>query len=313
MTQLTADWWASARTFHHSAFPADRVAVEREASISVCLPARNEAATIGPILNELMPLLDAGVIDQVVVADDSEDGTGDIARALGAEVHVQSELCPSLGPVQGKGDAMWRALSVLRGDVVCYLDADSRSFGPHYATALAGVVACPGPVVFAKGFYERPFETAAGDVERHGGGRVTELCARPLLQNLYPQLSAVRQPLAGEVAARRDLLESFAFLCGYSVDVALVIDAWRAVGLAGMAQVDLDVRQNRHRPISELGPMAVAVAGAILQRVREEGRLSELPTGRFTPGGGTIDTNLILERPPMASFGLSSEMLADLG
>jgi glucosyl-3-phosphoglycerate synthase len=260
------------------------VAVEREASISVCLPARNEAATIGPILEDLLPLIDRGAIDQVVVVDDSEDGTADIARAAGAEVYDQSELCGEFGRVQGKGDAMWRALSVLEGDVVCYLDADSRQFGPHYATALAGAVACPGPVAFAKGFYRRPWDGGTDEVQPVGGGRVTELCARPLLKALVPQLADVRQPLAGEVAARRDLLEGLPFLCGYSVDIALLIDAWRALGLDGMAQVDLDVRQNRHRPLEELGPMADAVLSAVLHRLG-------MPTG--------VD---LIERPPMREF-----------
>ena len=275
--------WEEQRTFHHSAFPPDRVAVEREYSISVCLPARDEATTIGPILDELLPLIDAGVVDQVVVVDDSTDGTAELARAIGAEVHDQSSLCADLGPVQGKGDAMWRALSILHGDVICYLDADSRQFGPHYATALAGAVACPGPVAFAKGFYRRPWDGGTDEVQPVGGGRVTELCARPMLKVMLPELAGFRQPLAGEVAARRDLLLQLPFLCGYSVDVALLIDAWRHVGLHGMAQVDLDVRQNRHRPLAELGPMADAVLAGMLHR---------LGLGDVAP----------LERPPMAEF-----------
>lgn len=308
MTTLTRNDWERDRTFHHSAFPIERVAVERDASISVCLPARDEAATIGTILDDLMPLVGAGVVDQVVVVDDSDDGTADIARDHGAEVHSQSELCAGLGPVQGKGDAMWRALSVLWGDVVCFLDADSRSFGPHYATALAGVVASPGPVSFAKGFYRRPFESGDGlTTEPHGGGRVTELCARPLLGELYPDLTGFRQPLAGEIAARRELLTSIPFLCGYSVDVALLIDVWSLVGLGGMAQVDLDVRQNRHRPMSDLGPMAAAVAGAILERARGEGRLRD--GSRRPSSADTFPRLPILERPPMREWMRESEIL----
>jgi glucosyl-3-phosphoglycerate synthase len=285
MKQLTACLWDQERTYHHSTFQPERIAAERELSISVCLPARNEAATIGAILEDLMPLLDADVVDQVVVVDDSTDGTADIARSLGAELYVQSDLMARFGPVQGKGDAMWRALSILRGDVVCFLDADSRQFGPHYATALAGLVACDRSVAFAKSFYRRPFDAGA-IVHDHGGGRVTELTARPLLAAFYPELSRVRQPLAGEIAARRELLMELPFLCGYSVDVALLIDAWHAVGLAGMAQVDLDVRQNRHRPLHELGPMAAAVLGGVLHTARVDG-LIDVPCD-------------VVERPPMA-------------
>jgi hypothetical protein len=188
--------WARRRTYHHSRFPPGRVAAEREATVSVCLPARNEAATIGPILDCLMPLVEHDVVDQVVVVDDSTDGTGDIARACGAEVYDQSALCGHLGPVQGKGDAMWRALSVLHGDVVCYLDADSERFGAHFAAALAGVVAIPGPVTFAKAFYRRPFKLDDAAERPTGGGRVTELTARPLLKAFFPDLgeSASRWP-----------------------------------------------------------------------------------------------------------------------
>ena len=281
--------WALGRTYHHTRFPIARVAAEREATVSVCLPARNEAPTIGPILECLMPLVDQDVVDQVVVVDDSTDGTGDIARACGAEVHDQSSLCGHLGPVQGKGDAMWRALSVLHGDVVVYLDADSERFGAHFAAALAGVVAIPGPVTFAKAFYRRPFKVDDAAEQPTGGGRVTELCARPLLRAFFPELAEVRQPLAGEIAVRRDLLERLAFPCGYAVDIALLIDAWAEIGLEGLAQVDLDVRQNRHRPLEELGPMAEAVLCAVTDRLQRDGRL--LPGAAHQPWP---------ERPPMA-------------
>jgi glucosyl-3-phosphoglycerate synthase len=287
---LAAERWSRRRTVHHALLPPDRVARERRASVSVCLPARDEQDTIGPILADLMPLLGLGVVDEVVVLDESEDATGDIARRMGATVHRQSALCPELGPVQGKGDAMWRALTVLRGDVVCYLDADSEQFGAHYATALAGIVALRGPVRFAKGFYRRPFRTAAAVLPR-GGGRVTEMTARPLLRAFYPELCGFLQPLAGEIAAERKLLASLPFLCGYAVDVALLIDAYRALGLAGMAQVDLDVRQNRHRSLEELGPMAHAVLGGVLSRLRAEGRLPA--------GSGALE---VVERPPMAAY-----------
>ena len=264
--------------------------------MSVCLPARNEAATIGPIVDCLMPLVEGGVVDQVVVVDDSTDGTGDLARAAGAEVHDQSSLCGHLGPVQGKGDAMWRALTVLHGDVVCYLDADSERFGAHFAAALAGVVAIPGPVAFAKAFYRRPFRLDDASELPTGGGRVTELTARPLLRAFFPELAEIRQPLAGEVAARRDLLEQLPFPCGYAVDIGMLIDAWGLVGLDGLAQVDLDVRQNRHRPLEELGPMAEAVLCAVTDRLQRDGRLDPAGAGLPWP-----------ERPPYAAAEMTPE------
>jgi glucosyl-3-phosphoglycerate synthase len=184
---------------------------------------------------------------------------------------------------------------VLHGDVVCYLDADSERFGAHFAAALAGVVAIPGPVTFAKAFYRRPFRLDDASEQPTGGGRVTELTARPLLKAFFPELAEVRQPLAGEMAARRDLLERLAFPCGYAVDIGLLIDAWREIGLEGMAQVDLDVRQNRHRPLEELGPMAEAVLCAVTDRLQRDGRLLAGAGGAPWP-----------ERPPMASGDLAA-------
>ncbi len=219
---------------HHRQFTAAKLAAGRDQSVSVCLPARDEAATIGPIVDALMPLVERGAIDQVVVVDESSDGTGDIARARGAEVHRQSSLMPAFGPVQGKGDAMWRALSVLRGDVVCYLDADSADLGPHFALGLVGpLVVGARRASFVKGHYRRPLRLG-GTTLPSGGGRVTELLARPLLQRFYPELGGVLQPLAGEVAARRDLLERLPFATGYAVDIGLLVDAWRQVGTEGV-------------------------------------------------------------------------------
>jgi glucosyl-3-phosphoglycerate synthase len=274
------------RRLHHSEFPAERVARSRTATVSVCVPARDEAANIGATVGRLVRLRDAGVVDQVLVVDDSTDGTGEIAAAAGAEVHDQSSLRSGYGPVDGKGDAMWRALSVCRGDIVCFLDADSADFGERFPCGLIGAVAT-GQADFAKGAYRRPW-SANGVTQPTGGGRVTELTARPLLAHFYPELAQFGQPLAGEIAARRSLLERLPFATGYSVDVALLIDAWRAVGLERMAEVDLDVRQNRHRPLDELGPMAGAVAAGVLSRAARDGRVAEAPPLR--------------ERPPAASL-----------
>jgi glucosyl-3-phosphoglycerate synthase len=251
----------------------------------VCVPARDEARTIGPIVESLVRLRELGAVDQVVVVDASRDGTGSIAAERGAEVHAQSELMPAFGEVLGKGDAMWRALSVLRGDVVCFVDADTERFGPHFACGLVGPLVTDAGVQFVKGFYRRPFRLG-GELAPEGGGRVTELTARPLLQLFYPQLAGIRQPLAGEIGARRELLERLPFATGYAVEIAMLIDAFEVVGADAITQVDLDERQNRHQPLSELGPMATAVLRAVAERA---GMVAESP-GR------------IVERPPMASL-----------
>jgi glucosyl-3-phosphoglycerate synthase len=255
----------------------------------VCLPARDEARTIGPILEELIPLRERGVVDQVVVVDHSADGTANVARGLGAEVHHQADLMPEWGPVLGKGDAMWRALAVLTGDVICFLDADSERFGAHFACGLLGPLLLRDDLSFVKGFYRRPFRVGA-TVDPDGGGRVTELTARPLIDLFYPDLSGIEQPLAGEVAVRRELLERLPFVTGYGVDIALLLDAYAAVGLERLAQVDLEVRQNAHQPLRDLGPMASEVLAAVALRLAREGRLRE-PLGEPTP-----------ERPPLVSL-----------
>jgi glucosyl-3-phosphoglycerate synthase len=169
---------------------------------------------------------------------------------------------------------MWRALPVLTGEIVCFLDADTEQFGGHFVRGLIGPLLADPGLAFVKGFYRRPFrvgETTLPD----GGGRVTELTAKPLLTLFYPDLAAVRQPLAGEVAARRELLERLPFVTGYGVDVALLLDAYAHEGLEAIAQVDLDVRQNAHQSLRDLGPMALAVLEAVASRLQREGRLRE--------------------------------------
>jgi glucosyl-3-phosphoglycerate synthase len=296
--------WYRANTFRHTEFSPERLGAGREQTVSVCLPARNEARTIGPILERLEALRDRGVVDQVVVVDQSSDGTADIARALGAEVHDQGELRPELGAVLGKGDAMWRALGVLTGEVICFLDADSERFGAHFACGVLGPVLCRPDIAFVKGFYRRPFRVGETTVAE-GGGRVTELTARPLLNLFYPDLAAVQQPLAGEIAARRELLERLPFATGYGVDIGLLIDAYAVAGLDAIAQVDLDERQNAHQPLRDLGPMAYAVLQAVAVRLEREGRLRGPLPATFTAGGVDpphVDVSEPAERPPLRSL-----------
>lgn len=280
-----AQAWQRRNTFRHDQFEPGRLVAERDGTVSVCLPARNEERTIGAILERLEPLRERGLIDQIAVVDGSTDRTAAIARSFGTEVYAQEELTPELGPVVGKGDAMWRALRVLRGDYVCFLDADSERFGAHFATGLLGPLLSDRGVAFVKGFYRRPFRIG-GLTLPDEGGRVTELMARPLLRTFYEELAAVEQPLAGEIAARRDLLVRLPFVTGYGVDIALLLDAYRVAGLDALAQVDLDERQNNHQPLRELGAMASAVLEAVSSRLVQEGRLRGPVPG-------------VVERPPL--------------
>jgi len=226
----------------------------------VCLPARNEAATVGEIVTRIAahPL-----VDEVVVVDDhSRDATGDVAAAAGATVVRAAEVLAEHGDGPGKGQALWKAVASSNGDVVAFCDADLRDFQPHFVTGLLGPFLLDPSLGFLKAYYRRP----TGDGSPRGGGRVTELVARPLLAMLFPELADVVQPLAGEFAARRDVFEALPFVEGYGVDIGLVIDAYRRCGLERLAQVDLGTRKHRNRPLDDLGPMATVVLMTMLRR-----------------------------------------------
>ena len=259
----------------------------RRASVTVLVPARNEAATIAPIVRDLVAMREEALVDQVLVAEhDSTDGTAEAAKHLGAEVIHSGGVFSELGPVAGKGDNLWRGLTAARGDIVCFVDADSADFGPHFVHRLVDPLLEQPQVQYVKGFYRRPW--SEGDVVKPtGGGRVTTLLARPLLRRFYPELAWLQQPLAGEMAARRSLFESVPFTTGYGLEIGLLIDIYRRVGAAAIRQVDLHTRQNRHRPLEELGPMSDAILESVSVRLVEEGRLSGVTAERH-------------ERPPLA-------------
>ncbi len=304
MAATAAQRWLQERTFHHSAFPAAEIARRRSASVTICLPARECAQTVGPIVDTLSGLRDQGVLDEVVVVDAaSGDGTAAAAARAGAVVHQEAELMPDAGPVLGKGDAMWRALSVIESDVVCFLDADTRDLQAHFVTGLLGPLLCASGISFVKAFYRRPFTQGPLSVP-DGGGRVSQLMARPALSLFYPELAGMRQPLSGEVAARRELLERLPFTTGYGVETAMLIDVWREVGLAGMAQVDLDVRLNAHQSLASLTRMSYAVLTVISRRLQEEGRLTGVDASTPPPlidPDGAHPLHLV-ERPPLTSL-----------
>lgn len=288
MSSPAAEQWARERTFHHSLYPPRRIAAERKRSVSVCLPARDCAGTVGEIVTTLSRLRELGAIDEIVVVDAaSRDGTAQIAQRAGARVLQEGELASEFGPVLGKGDAMWRALPVLSGELIVFLDADSEGFSEHFVAGLLGPLVCESGVSFVKAYYRRPFEQDGVSLPE-GGGRVNHLMARPALSLLYPDLSAVRQPLAGEIAATRALLEAVPFATGYGVEIAMLIDVWRTAGLDAIAQVDLDVHHNRHQPLSALSEMARTILATMLDRLGE----GALPAPPEPP----------VQRPPLATL-----------
>jgi glucosyl-3-phosphoglycerate synthase len=291
--------WQQQRSFHHSRYDEALLAA-RECSISVCLPARDCAATVGPIVEKLAALRERGAIDQLVVIDGgSTDATAQIAAAAGATVYPEAEMMPHFGPVAGKGDAMWRSLSVLEGELICFLDADVLEFSAHYAIGLLGPLLEFEDVDFVKAYYRRPFSSGGIELEA-GGGRVNHLLARPALAIFYPELAGVRQPLAGEVAARRSLLERLPFATGYGVEIAMLLDVLEEVGLEGMAQVDLDVHHNSHQALLELSPMAYNVLAVVARRLERDGRLTELDPSPLLLDG-VAPAPVPIERPPMVS------------
>lgn len=271
----------------HTRYAPAEIAERRTQSVAVIVPTVNEAATITSTVEQLVGLRRAGVIDQVLVADQSTDTTPQLAERAGADVVRQADLQTAYGAVRGKGDAMWRALSVCTHDVVCFVDGDSLDFQARLPAALIGAAVLDG-FSFAKGSYQRPFLDTRG-WQPTGGGRVTELTAKPLLRQLFPALAAFSQPLAGEIAVRTDLIRDLPIATGYAVDVALLIDIWRAHGLGKMVEVDLQTRQNTHRPLHELSEMAFEVSSAILSRA------GLLPTASTEP-------RPFVDRPPLSSL-----------
>ena len=269
-------------------------------SVSVCLPARNEEATVGQIVATVCRnLVDhVPLVDEVVVVDDgSTDATAEVAAWEGATVLAAAEILPELPPGSGKGNALWKSLYACSGDVVCWLDADVRNFGPHFVTRLLEPLLTDPAIGFVKGYYRRPLHG-----EATGGGRVTELMARPVISALFPHLSGFVQPLAGEYAGRRALLETVPFVEGWGVEIGLLIDLVANFGLDAIAQVDLDVREHRNRPLEELGPQAMAILVTGLRRagVPVDKRLAELVRYDEDQHAERIGVE-IRERPPIAS------------
>jgi glucosyl-3-phosphoglycerate synthase len=289
------------RTFHHSDFPVERLREEKRQTVTAVLPTREVADTVGSIVEALQRL--DGVIDQILVVDAaSEDGTAEIAARLGVEVRQESELLPGFGQALGKGDAMWRALAAARGELIVYLDSDTRDFSPHFATGMLGPLICEDDVRFVKGAFRRPFVAEGGEERPRDGGRVTELTARPLLSAFYPELAAFSQPLAGEVAAPRWVFERLPFATGYAIETSMLLHARDVVGVEAMAQVDLDERRNYHQPLPQLGPMAYAVLRVILERLRREGRLLDDHAPPFQTADGRLVQVEVIERPPYATL-----------
>ena len=269
-------------------------------SVSVCLPACNEEATVGQIVATVRRTLVEAVpiVDEVVVMDDgSIDATAEVAAWEGARVISVEDVLAEAGPGSGKGNAMWKSMYACSGDIIGWVDADIRNFAPHFITGLLGPLLTEPNIDFVKGYYRRPLHG-----EPSGGGRVTELVARPLISILFPELSGFIQPLSGEYAGRRSILEAVPFVEGFGVEFGLLVDIVERCGLDATAQVDLGVREHRNRPIEELGPQATEILVTALRR----SGLTDMKSAtlaRFTKAFDAETVGVeVRERPPMTAL-----------
>ena len=283
-------------TRHYRDLPLrDLMAAKEDQVVSVCIPAHNEEATVGWVVHRLRHFLvdRLGLVDEVIVIDDhSADDTGRVAAEAGAQVVSAADVLPEVAGGGGKGEALWRSLHVSTGDIVLWCDADISDFGSRFIIGLLGPLFTDPSISFVKGFYERPRTGAVG------GGRTTELMARPVIATLFPHLSSIVQPLSGEFGGRRSLLEQLPFVRGYGVDIGLIIDVADAVGVAGMAQVDLGTRVHRNRSLDDLGPQSLVVLQAALDRA---GVRSANPATLVRPGHPPLVKGFG-ELPPIASL-----------
>lgn len=271
-----------------------REKVRRSTRVSLVLPARDEEATVGEIVDRVREDLVETVplVDEVVVIDsDSSDATAGVARDAGAVVHAAADIRPDLGTRPGKGEAMWKSLFVTSGDVLVFMDADLTGWDTHFVTGLLGPLLSSDRVDLVKGFYDRPLTgdlAAASGTSSSEGGRVTELVARPLLALHWPELGGVVQPLAGEWAVRRSLLERLAVPTGYAVELAVLVDAYEEGGLDSIAQVDLGVRTHGHQALRDLGVMALEILAMTEARTTGRAREGELALRQYDSTGPSV-------------------------
>lgn len=305
MRAATEDWFAR-RTWARPPWTADGlVAAKAGRTVSVVLPALDEEATVGGVVAAVRPLLGT-LVDEVVVVDSgSTDATVARARAAGARVVARDAVLPGVPVRPGKGEVLWRSLAATSGDLVVFLDSDLVDLGPDFVVNLLGPLLTVDGVALVKGFYARPLRLSDADAARTGGGRVTELTARPALASLRPELAGVVQPLGGEYAATRELLESLPFAAGYGVEIGLLLDTHRERGLDAIAQVDLGVRKHRHRTLRALGATAAEVLDAVVRRC-VPGHPGADPLTQFVPVDGDWlpdeQTVATTDRPPLATL-----------
>ncbi|GGX19236.1 glucosyl-3-phosphoglycerate synthase [Streptomyces noursei] len=306
--------WLAGRSWSAADRPLEQLLEAKRQTgrtVSVVLPALDEEATVGAIVAAIRADLmteEVPLVDELVVLDSgSTDRTAEVAAAAGARVVHRDSVLPRIPALPGKGEVLWRSLLVTSGDIVCFVDADLREFSSTFVSGIVGPLLTDPEVQFVKAMYDRPLDTGQGGRPAGGeqGGRVTELVARPLLNLHWPRLAGFVQPLGGEYAARRSLLERLPFPVGYGVELGLLVDALHTVGLDALAQVDVGVRRHRHQGGQALGRMAAAIYRTAQLRLARghlvRPRLTQFERGEhgFVPRTTAVDTE---ERPPMAEI-----------
>ncbi len=271
------DQWLRENTFHHREFDDLKRLLHRKEeeglAISLCIPTWNEAQTIHQVVTALKKdLMDQlPLLDEIAVIDSgSDDDTREIAAEAGADTYLASDILPQYGSKSGKGENLWKAVHQLKGDIICYVDADIRNIHSRFASATLAPLLFHRELFYVKAFYDRPLAFAE-DLSPSGGGRVTEILVRPLFSMFLPELSAMIQPLSGEYAVRREVLERLPFPVGYGVEVAHLVDLHQSNGLGAFAQIDLETRVHRNQSTMNLGPMAFGILQTFIKRMQDQG------------------------------------------
>ena len=310
--------WLLNNTFHHSQFrDLGRLVAakaEKDVTVSLCLPTLNEEKTIAKeiIIMKSELMVRFPLIDEIVVIDSgSTDNTREIAQSYGADVYEASHILPDLENFTGKGENLWKALYITRGDIIVYLDADIKNIHHRFVYALLGPLLTSGTIKYSKAFYDRPLTLDQHKSRPTGGGRVTELIVRPLFSLFFPELTQILQPLSGEYAGYRDLFEKIPFPIGYGVETSMILDIYEKWGLDVMAQVDLDRRVHRNQDNTALGRMSFVILNTFLNRIEKLGHIDltkpifkemiqyKRVAGEYQPQVFRIEGH---ERPPMITI-----------
>ena len=324
---MNLDQWIKKNTFHHSDFEDLEALVEMKKkkglSISLCIPTLNEEKTIGKEVvifrSELMSRHE--LLDEIAIIDSgSTDRTREIAESFGADVYLASDILPEIEPKRGKGENLWKAIYQLSGDIIVYIDADIKNIHPRFVYGLVAPLIFNDKIKYVKAFYDRPLAFSEG-VRPSGGGRVTEILVRPLFSLFFPDLSGVIQPLSGEYAVRRDVLEKIPFPIGYGVETSHLIDVYDKWGLSAFAQTDLDQRVHRNQDTRDLGKMAFGILQAFLKRLEQMDMICNIPNHnnilrQFIAQDSdfeAVEHKIVeFERPPMVEIPAYTERMKEL-